>query len=477
MFKKLSAVVCSCITVLLLLLSLIGGAVHTAAATLDEMTSTAISCIMSHEGSYGSVNRNDCGAVSIGKLQWHAGRALSLLQSICYSAPDLSQSTLGSTLYNEILSSPNWNYRTFTVSEGSAVATLLTTDAGVAAQDALAYSDVQGYIVSGQNKGLVSEGALVMYADIYNFGCGIASRIASRAAGYAGSYGAVSLDDMYRAAMNDSYSSDAAFVQRTNMVYQSLQNMNIGGDVETTAPATNPTDEPTQETTTVITSDFSDSYAGTYVVTASALNLRSNPSTSASVVATLPRNAVVTVTMANGSWAAVTYEGKNGYCSMDYLTVMPEETTVPEEETTTTTTETTTTTTEMTTISEETTTTETTTMTEAATMETTTAETTAEMTETETSATEETVTTTTAAVMDDNKNHGVTATLYGDVDGDGEVTAIDAVLLQKHINGMVFLSHEQMANADCVADGVLDEADVAVILQSLIGHYTSLPIY
>lgn len=477
MFKKLSAVVCSCITVLLLLLSLIGGAVHTAAATLDEMTSTAISCIMSHEGSYGSVNRNDCGAVSIGKLQWHAGRALSLLQSICYNAPDLSQSTLGSTLYNEILSSPNWNYRTFTVSEGSAVATLLTTDAGVAAQDALAYSDVQGYIVSGQNKGLVSEGALVMYADIYNFGCGIASRIASRAAGYAGSYGAVSLDDMYRAAMNDSYSSDAAFVQRTNMVYQSLQNMNIGGDVETTAPATDPTDEPTQETTTVVTSDFSDSYAGTYVVTASALNLRSNPSTSASVVATLPRNAVVTVTMANGSWAAVTYEGKNGYCSMDYLTVMPEETTVPEEETTTTTTETTTTTTEMTTISEETTTTETTTMTEAATMETTTAETTAEMTETETSATEETVTTTTAAVMDDNKNHGVTATLYGDVDGDGEVTAIDAVLLQKHINGMVFLSHEQMANADCVADGVLDEADVAVILQSLIGHYTSLPIY
>ena len=117
MFKKLSAVACSCITVLLLLLSLIGGAVHTAAATLDEMTSTAISCIMSHEGSYGSVNRNDCGAVSIGKLQWHAGRALGLLQSICYNAPDLSQSTLGSTLYNEILSSPNWNYRTFTVSE------------------------------------------------------------------------------------------------------------------------------------------------------------------------------------------------------------------------------------------------------------------------------------------------------------------------------------------------------------------------
>lgn len=66
--------------------------------------------------------------------------------------------------------------------------------------------------------------------------------------------------------------------------------MNIGdGDTETTAPVTDLTDEPTQETTTVVTSDFSDSYAGTYVVTASALNLRSNPSTSASVVATLPK--------------------------------------------------------------------------------------------------------------------------------------------------------------------------------------------
>ena len=56
------------------------------------------------------------------------------------------------------------------------------------------------------------------------------------------------------------------------------------------------------------------------------------------------------------------------------------------------------------------------------------------------------------------------------------MTAIDAVLLQKYINGMVFLSHEQMVNADCVADDVLDEADVAVILQHLIGRYTALPI-
>lgn len=470
MFKKLSAVVCSCITVLLLLLSLMGGAVHTAAASLDEMTSTAISCIMSHEGSYGSVNRNDCGACSIGKLQWHAGRALNLLKSICSNAPALSQSTLGNTFYNEILTATNWNYRTFSVAEGNAVSTLLSTDAGIAAQDALAFSDVQGYIVSGQSKGLTDAGALVLYADIYNFGCGIASRIATRAAGYAGSYGAVTLDDMYHAALNDSYGSNSAFVQRTNMVYQSLLNTSFGGDTTTLPPTTDKTEDTTQDTTTVvIPSDFSDSYAGSYIVTASALNLRSDPSTTSSVVTVIPNNATVTVTMANGAWAAVTYEGKNGYCSMDYLTLVPDTTTVPEE-TTTTTTETTTTTTETTTTTIETTTEETTT--EETTTEMTTTETTIETTET--SATAETTATTVTA--ESNVPGGITATLYGDVDGDGEVTAIDAVLLQKHINGMVFLSHEQMVNADCVADDVLDEADVAVILQHLIGRYTALPI-
>jgi len=473
MFKKLSAVVCSCITVLLLLLSLMGGAVHTAAASLDEMTSTAISCIMSHEGSYGSVNRNDCGACSIGKLQWHAGRALNLLKSICSNAPALSQSTLGNTFYNEILTATNWNYRTFSVAEGNAVSTLLSTDAGIAAQDALAFSDVQGYIVSGQSKGLTDAGALVLYADIYNFGCGIASRIATRAAGHAGSYGAVTLDDMYHAALNDSYGSNSAFVQRTNMVYQSLLNTSFGGDTTTLPPTTDKTEDTTQDTTTVvIPSDFSDSYAGSYLVTASALNLRSDPSTSSSVITVIPNNATVTVTMGNGAWAAVTYEGKNGYCSMDYLTLVPDTTTVPEE-TTTTTTETTTTTTETTVETTETTTTEeTTTTTEETTTETTTTETTTVTTET--SATAETTATTVTA--ESNVPSGITATLYGDVDGDGEVTAIDAVLLQKYINGMVFLSHEQMVNADCVADDVLDEADVAVILQHLIGRYTALPI-
>lgn len=165
-----------------------------------------------------------------------------------------------------------------------------------------------------------------------------------------------------------------------------------------------------------------------------------------------------------------------------YLTIVPDTTTVPEEihnlkpqrlPTETTTTTEATTTIEETTTTEATTTIEETTTTEATTTEITTTETTTEATGTYATA-ETTVTTVT---VESNVPGGITATLYGDVDGDGEVTAIDAVLLQKYINGMVFLSHEQMVNADCVVDDVLDEADVAVILQHLIGRYTALPIY
>ena len=63
------------------------------------------------------------------------------------------------------------------------------------------------------------------------------------------------------------------------------------------------------------TSDFSESYAGTYTVTASSLNVRSTPSTSGAKVGVLPNGAQVTVTSANGSWAAVSYNGISGYCS------------------------------------------------------------------------------------------------------------------------------------------------------------------
>ena len=70
---------------------------------LTQIVEIASKIIYSHEGNYGSVNRDDNGAISVGKVQWHGNRALNLMRTIC-KALGASQSTsiLGATLYAEI---------------------------------------------------------------------------------------------------------------------------------------------------------------------------------------------------------------------------------------------------------------------------------------------------------------------------------------------------------------------------------------
>ena len=67
----------------------------------------------------------------------------------------------------------------------------------------------------------------------------------------------------------------------------------------------------------------SESYAGNYVVKTSGtnLNIRSSHSTSGSVIGSIPNGTTVYVSKGNGTWAHVTYGGKSGYCSMQYLTL------------------------------------------------------------------------------------------------------------------------------------------------------------
>ncbi len=460
MFKKILAVGLSCATALVLMLSALATPASVSAVTLEQMANTAIECITSHEGSYGSINANDCGAVSVGKLQWHADRALALMRKTCELCPSFAEETLGSSFYNEIMSASSWSYRTFNSSEKAAASALLSSEYGIKAQDETALNDVQGYIITGQNKGITDPGALVLYADIYNFGCGIASRIAKRAASYTGSYASVTLDDMYKAAMNDSYGSNSAFVSRTKMVYNHI--LGLGWSDES---VTDDNTVVTTTTTVAVDVEFTDDGAGLYTVNASALYMRSGPGTSYSIITKIPNSTTVTVTAtSNNNWAAVDYSGYSGYCSMQYL--VP----VATAETTTTTAETTTTSSETTTVSSATTTTESTTASaEMTTTTTTSADTTAE-----------TTTTTKLAVSAPNGSDVIVndayASVYGDVNCDGSVSVADAILLHKYLVGVVHLNVEQIANSDCSYDAKLSDVDVTVIMQHLTGHYTALPI-
>lgn len=109
-----------------------------------------------------------------------------------------------------------------------------------------------------------------------------------------------------------------------------------------------------------------------------------------------------------------------------------------------------------------------------------------------TSTTEETTTTTTESVTTDSdettattsgsetatttKGGDVTpASLYGDVNLDGRVDIIDAVMLNKAAANTVQLSEQQRSNADCDANNEVDSNDAVVLLKFLVSIIKNLP--
>lgn len=109
-----------------------------------------------------------------------------------------------------------------------------------------------------------------------------------------------------------------------------------------------------------------------------------------------------------------------------------------------------------------------------------------------TSTTEETTTTATESVTTDSdettattsgsetatttKGGDVTpASLYGDVNLDGRVDIIDAVMLNKAAANTVQLSEQQRSNADCDANQEVDSNDAVVLLKFLVSIIKTLP--
>lgn len=128
----------------------------------------ACEIIFSNEGDYGSVNLDDNGAVSIGKVQWHGCRALNLLKTILSFDGVRARLILGDSLYDEIFGEVDWDGRILNQSEAEKVSSLLTTPYGMQAQDSLAKADVLTYINKGISYGLSSPEALIYFADGVN---------------------------------------------------------------------------------------------------------------------------------------------------------------------------------------------------------------------------------------------------------------------------------------------------------------------
>jgi len=129
----------------------------------------ACEIIYSNEGDYGSVNKNDNGALSIGKVQWHADRALSLLRDIIKANESQAKTILGDTLFNEIkTTTSNWSNRIVNTIEANCITKLLITSAGKKVQDKLAEKDVESYIDIGISYGIQDPDSLIYFADGIN---------------------------------------------------------------------------------------------------------------------------------------------------------------------------------------------------------------------------------------------------------------------------------------------------------------------
>ncbi len=198
----------------------LSGSSFTLNKTVAEIVDAAAEIIYRNEGNYSSVNANDNGALSIGKVQWHANRALSLLKTIVNANPSNALNILGSALYSEIITAASnaWTSRTVNSTEKAAISALLSTPAGISAQDALALTDITSYVNHGINIGIRSSAALVYFADIENqCGAGGSSRIASSAAIASGAYDKISLLAYHNAALADSVAG--RYSARRNKVY------------------------------------------------------------------------------------------------------------------------------------------------------------------------------------------------------------------------------------------------------------------
>ena len=169
----------------------------------EKMVDAAMTIIYRNEGSYGSINKDDNGAVSIGKVQWHGNRALNLLKTIVKADPEGSLDILGEDLYDEILTEDSWGSRTVDAEEALAISALLKTEGGKAAQDALAATDITSYVNHAINLGLRSSTAIVYFADLENqWGYYGAKNQAKKAMEAVGSYEAVTLKDLHEACLN-----------------------------------------------------------------------------------------------------------------------------------------------------------------------------------------------------------------------------------------------------------------------------------
>ena len=133
-------------------------------ATLKDTAMAASAIIFANEGGYASINGDDNGALSVGKLQWHGERARTLLAKII-DASSLQEKMMLGDILNEVVSDGSWKKRTLTEDEAKVVSKFISTPIGKKIQDEISIEDIIKDMEKGMELGLTSCGALIYFAD------------------------------------------------------------------------------------------------------------------------------------------------------------------------------------------------------------------------------------------------------------------------------------------------------------------------
>lgn len=191
---------------------------------IKKIVQRAMLVIFANEGNYKSVNENDNGALSIGKVQWHGNRALAILKKIINMDRDGSMDILGHILYDDIVKSVDWSHRILNVVEESKISALIDTHNGHKAQDNQSEADVTAYIANGMKLKITDPSTLVYYADVENQGgAGASRRIGQAAIKITGDPSKVTLDIYHNCALKDSVMSK--YSKRRNIVYNKCKTL------------------------------------------------------------------------------------------------------------------------------------------------------------------------------------------------------------------------------------------------------------
>ncbi len=138
------------------------------ATTFNRIVNASTDIIMTNEGTYTTVVRNDNGSLSIGKICWHGTNALNLLKDIVAKNPTQALSILGKSLYNEIITYSSWDTKIPTVNETAVITVLLSTAESREVQDKTAWEYISKYVDHGISLGITEPEALIFFADYEN---------------------------------------------------------------------------------------------------------------------------------------------------------------------------------------------------------------------------------------------------------------------------------------------------------------------